>query len=268
MGLKADWMIAVEVSLKDQNIQVECLSHVRFHLLFIPHAGLLINLVPIRHHFVPQELITLQQTYQLSNIQVVHLWEDVFQTKKAQVISRIRSMLGYNKRIHGRKTKVEKISQSDAEHFLNVYHLQSSVGARYKFGLIYHNELIAVATFSNKRRMTRKSADYTSAELIRFATKDGYTVVGGLSKLIKHYGKVVAPNDIMSYADRDWSLGKGYIASGFKLHAETPPAQLLLNLHTLERCFTHRIPIVNEEMDYTPFAEIFNTGNLKYVLDL
>ena len=82
-----------------------------------------------------------------------------------------------------------------------------------------------MATFSNKRKMSRQGPDYTSAELIRFATKDGFTVTGGLSKLIKHYMKMLAPNDLMSYADRDWSLGKGYLAAGFKLKTISSASQ-------------------------------------------
>jgi hypothetical protein len=268
MGLKPEWMTAIEATLKNENMMVKSLSHEYFHLLFIPDGGLVINLIPIIQHYKPQELVEFQEAYQSQNIQVIHLWEDVLRTKRVQVISRIKSILGQNQRIHGRKTKIEKISQPEAELFLNKYHLQGNVGSRYRYGLSFQNEIVAVATFSNKRRMPRKSIDHTSAELIRFATKDGYTVIGGLSKLINHFVKTVAPNDIMSYADRDWSLGKGYLSLGFKLYAKTPPATLLLNLNTLERYFSHRAPLEENENNNTSFVKIFNTGNLKYVLDL
>jgi hypothetical protein len=267
MGLKPEWMTALETILKNENMEVESLNHEYFHLLFIPDGRLVINLIPIIQQYEPQELVQFQELYQHQNIQLIHLWEDVFLTKKVQVISRIKSILGQNQRIHGRKTKIVKISQPEAELFLNKYHIQGNVGSRHRYGLSFQNEIVAVATFSNKRRMTRKSTDHTSAELIRFATKDGYTVIGGLSKLVKHFVKTVAPNDVMSYADRDWSLGKGYLSSGFKLYAETPPATLLLNVNTLERYFSHRVPLKENEINNNSFVKIFNTGNLKYVLD-
>lgn len=268
MGLKSDWLIAVEGLLKAENIQVENLNHKCFHLLFIPQGNLILNLVPLTHPYTPDEFIGLQQTYQLKDIQVIHLWEDIFITRQAQVLSRIKSFAGLNRRVHGRNTIVEKISKEDADLFLNQYHLQGSVGARYRYCLIHKNETVAVATFSNKRKMSRQGPDYTSAELIRFATKDGITVTGGLSKLVKHYVNLLAPNDLMSYADRDWSLGKSYMAAGFKLKSITPPSKLFLNPITLQRYFSHRIPATPDESVASPYIEIFNTGNLKFILDL
>jgi len=268
MGLKADWLVAVESLLAAENIQVEYLNHTCCHLLFIPQGKLVLNLVSLNHPYSPDEFISLQEAYQLKNIHVIHLWEDIFITRQAQVLSRIKSFTGLNRSIHGRNTIVEKISKEDADLFLNQYHLQGSVGARYRYCLSHKNETVAVATFSNKRKMSRQGPDYTSAELIRFATKDGITVTGGLSKLIKHYVNLLAPNDLMSYADRDWSLGKSYMAAGFKLKAITPPSKLYLDRITLQRYFSHRIPDQPDESPASPYIEIFNTGNLKFILDL
>ena len=267
MGLKADWHVEVESLLKADNIQVENLNHTCFQLLFIPRGKLLLNLVPVTQPYTPEAFIALQEAYQLKNMHVIHLWEDIFMTRKAQVLSRIKSFAGLNRSVYGRSTSVEKISKEDADLFLNQYHLQGSVGARYRYCLIHKNETVAVATFSNKRKMSRQGPDYTSAELIRFATKDGITVTGGLSKLIKHYLKLQAPNDLMSYADRDWSLGKGYMAAGFKLKAITPPSKLYLDRITLQRYFMHRIPAHPDVSAASHYIEIFNTGNLKFILE-
>lgn len=266
MGLKADWLLAVESLLKAENIQVENLNHTGFQLLFVPQGKLVLNLVPLNHPYTPDAFIALQEAYELKNIHVIHLWEDIFITRQAQVISRIKSFAGLNRSVHGRDTIVEKISREDADLFLHQYHLQGSVGARHRYCLVHNNETVAVATFSNKRKMTRQGPDYTSAELIRFATKDGITITGGLSKLIKHYLKLQVPNDLMSYADRDWSLGRAYLAAGFKLKAITPPSKLYLDPITLQRYFSHRVPGKAEE-SASPWIEIFNTGNLKFILE-
>lgn len=267
MDLNADWFIAVESLLNDEDIAVTAIIHECFHLLSLGNGKLILNLVSVEQDFIPEKLIALQQHYQDKNSQVIHLWQDVFLTKKPQIISRIKAILGLNKRIHGRNTSIEKISKIDAAEFLNLYHLQGDVGARYRFGLVYDNELVAVATFSNKRKMSQMGADYTSTELIRFATKENFTIIGGLSKLLKHYVKAIAPNDVMSYADRDWSIGKGYLSSGFRLKAETPPAIVYLDKVTLKRCFSHRKPLQQDGVVHQ-YIEVFNTGNLKYVLVL
>jgi len=127
--------------------------------------------------------------------------------------------------------------------------------------------------------MTRKHADYTSVELIRFATADGFTVQGGLSKLIKHLIKTILPNDVMTYADLDWSYGKGYTKLGFELVAQVPPAEIWLDQATNTRYFPHRLPdkIITATAQLTEaertiylnslhYISVFNTGNLKYII--
>ena len=66
-------------------------------------------------------------------------------------------------------------------------------------------------TFSKAR--FRKTDEY---EIVRAATKLGYSVPGGFSKLIKHFSKNKSGN-IISYANRRWSQGNVYLQSGFTL---------------------------------------------------
>ena len=142
-------------------------------------------------------------------------------------------------------------------------------------------EVVAMASFSAKRNMTRKREGYTSVELIRFATVDGITVQGGLSKLIRHMIKTIGPDDVMTYADLDWSYGKGYTKLGFELTAQTPPAEIWINTETLVRTFPQRLPedmqglianLASQEasvvMEPLGYRLIYNTGNLKYILYL
>ena len=115
--------------------------------------------------------------------------------------------------------------------------------------------------------MKNRAGVHTSAELVRFATKGGYTIIGGLSKLIKYYVDLVSPNDLMSYADRDWSQGKAYTAAGFQLIEVTPPVRFYLDPVHFQRYSVKQFESVNVSAGGFYF-EIFNTGNLKYVLDL
>lgn len=264
MGLNKDWIITLQNVLNNENIPFDLKNEGYFHLLFITHTKVILNLLPLHQGFNPDDLIALQEKYQAQQFQVLHLWEDVWQTRQAQVLGRIRSVLGMNMRIHGRSTLVERIAKEDAAIFLDKYHLQGNVNARYCFGLIYQHELVALATFSNKRRMKLKGNDFNSAELIRFATKQGITVVGGMTKLIKHYFDHYKPDDLMSYADRDWSIGNAYLTSGFKLIGVTAPIYLNVDPVTLQR---YRKNSVDSSVSIQGFIEIFNTGNLKYILD-
>lgn len=242
---------------------------------------LLINLVPLNNNFTAEELLLLQEDHQKRSVQLVHLWEDVWLAKRTQVLSRIRSFLGLNTSIHGRKTKIEDLSKYQISNFLDQHHLQGFINAKYHYGLMLENELIAAASFSSTRPMKSRGPDYSSAELVRFATKDGFTVVGGLSKLIKHFTKQLKMNDLMTYADRDWSLGKGYNQLGFTLSKTTEPVNLYVHRETLIRYFQHRLPkdlmlafetqkglALDDFLVLNGYDKVFNTGNLKYHLYL
>ena len=83
----------------------------------------------------------------------------------------------------------------------------------------------------------------------------------------------------MSYADRDWSLGKGYDQLGFELTSITAPAYVYVDEETKLRYFPHRLPKkvlaafdeqkelnLDEYLAMQGYAKAFNTGNLKYHL--
>lgn len=60
-------------------------------------------------------------------------------------------------------------------------------------------------------------------ELSRFCNKINTTIIGGASKLLKHFIKIYNPVEIISYADRRWSIGNLYEKLGFnKKHVNRP----------------------------------------------
>ena len=268
MGLNVDWTKEVEQLLTLENLSVEWKVIGDVELLWLHQTQVIINLISIPSKWSPDTLIGLQERYLAEGKMLIHLWQDVWLSRKQQVLSRLKSLVGVNKRIHGRSTKVTKITKTAAEDFLNLYHLQGAAGGRYHFGLVFQEEMVAVASFSNKRTMKDRAKDHTSVELIRFATKAGLTVTGGLSKLIKHYVQLAKPNDMMSYADRDWSHGKAYLAAGFQLKAITAPVHFYLDPESLQRYSSKQLAGNLDAAGAGAYLEIYNTGNLKYVLDL
>lgn len=266
MGLKAGWLTEIQYIFEQQGIDAEDAVHHSFKLLLLSKGKVILHLISLDQHHDPEQLLNYQLSCFKEGKQVIHLWEDIWQSRKEQVLSRLKSILGLNKRLHGRSTFVEKISKEDAECFLEQYHIQGSAGGRYRYALLYKEEVVAVAVFSHKRKMKGKGEDYTSAELVRFATKDGVTVIGGMTKLIKHYLRLFSPNDLMSYADRDWSVGNAYRTAGFELVGETPPSLLYVDPVSYMRYFLHRVPVESDQEKINSYIQVFNTGNLKYVL--
>jgi hypothetical protein len=276
------WQEDLVTALKDKGIDIRWLPDRVFRLLKFDHAShLLLNLVNVEGHSSAAEFICLQTEWSKVDTQVIHLWEDIWLTRRLQVLSRISAILGMNDTVHGRKTSVVPVTQKHADEFFNRYHLQGSAGCKYLLALRFEDEIVAMAGFSAKRKMTRRTEGYTSAELIRFATVEGRTVTGGFSKLIRHFIKIENPSDVMSYADLDWSLGEGYAKLGFELVAQTPAMKIFLDSIHMKRYFSQRLPasvrsviadmaeeeqeIYLKSLNYIP---VFNTGNLKYVLYL
>ncbi|MND84366.1 hypothetical protein D3C80_762570 [compost metagenome] len=223
------------------------------------------------------DLITLVDNYRLNGIQTVCIWEDVWQLKQELVKGRINTLIGVSKRIHGRATKVRKITKPELESFLLENHLQNPTQAKFKYGLFHQEKLVAVCSFSAGTPMPKRGVNYKSYELIRFASLSGYTVVGGLSKLLKHFINEVKPSDIMTYADRDWSIGKSYEKLGFKFETITEPQFFWLSKGSWVRYYPNKIPeeiMAEKEADVTEeayllsngFVKVYNTGNIKYRL--
>lgn len=276
MGINPFWQEDVFLTLQAICHKVDVVNATEFSV--IETENLALNLISLNQNLIPNDYIALQERYQRSNKQLVHLWEDIWHIRRNQVLSRFRSFSGLNDRFHGRKAKIKAISISEAKDFLNDNHLQGYVNAKLHYGLVNGDDIIAVASFSIARPMKSKGEDYKSAELVRFATKAGVTVVGGLSKLIKHYLKLNRVNDLMTYADRDWSLGKGYEKMGFKLTETVKPIFFYLNIETGVRYLVNKIPqetlcefeqqktlTLHEFLIENGYQEVFNTGNLKYL---
>lgn len=253
----------------------------KFPVLYFKEYKLAIHCIDLRPKFIEpinhDFFLKLSVQAEAQNIRLIHLWEDVFYQHQPLVLSRIKTLLGGNSTIHGRQCVATRIDKKTADSFLHLYHLQQSAAARFKYGLFYHEKLVAVATFSSGKVFDKTSPEKRSHELVRFASLPGTSINGGLSKLIKAFVKDVHPADIMTYADRDWSAGKSYFKLGFKLEKETPPQVFIIHPEEKMRYPLHRWPsFLNERFNKSGktdadeflknegYFRICNSGNLKF----
>ena len=94
--------------------------------------------------------------------------------------------------------------------------------SRYRYGAFLNNPgsgmeagtLVAVATFSNARKMKDGTRSY---EWIRYASLEGTRVVGGMGKLLEAFAREIQPDDVMTYVDAAVSDGASYTELGFSL---------------------------------------------------
>ena len=240
-----------------------------FALRYVPEKNIAFHLVDLStyqrlsaqqncEHFFRD----LSKKYEQKGVQLIHVWEDVWRRQPAQVEARIAALLGRFTRYHARLTAVKKITNPVLVDFLQQHHLQVSIGGRYKYGLFYKEELLAVASFSAVRPMLRNGMEYRSYELLRFANKTGCVVAGGLSKLLSHFIVEQNPDDVMTYVDRDWGRGKGYKMLGFEQVGELPPQLFLLDTKTNLRHYAHR------KIEKNDYITIYNSGSYKFIRDI
>ena len=103
--------------------------------------------------------------------------------------------------------------------------------------------LIAVATFSNARRWIKEGKEIRSYEWTRYASLPDLRVSGGMGKMLKAFIKEVQPDDIMSYADLEWSEGEVYERLGFEAETRKEPVTFTIDPQTWERTAIRRSPV-------------------------
>lgn len=186
---------------------------------------------------------------------VVSIFENEWAERREVVLSRIKSKLGLCTKIFARKTTVVKLNKSESFDFLEQNHTNVPLKTKSNFGLMYNNQLVAVAAFGPIMHKKTEGNGEQSGELIRFCSKLGYTVVGGLSKLLKHYINQYQVDDVMTYIDKDWSDGKSFIQLSFKVVGEKHQYPHYLDLNTKQ--------FVNEINSQHKTITIYKSGLLK-----
>jgi len=208
-----------------------------------------------------------------SDKRVLHIDHDVWINKNECLTNRIKSLAGQAQRIHARDTVAARIDKAMAMEFQALHHLQIALPGKFRYGLFLEGELVCVAIFSGGRKKANQKEDYRSYELLRFCHKQGLHVVGGFSKLLDIFKEEHQPNDIMTYADKDWSDGATYQKLDFELVSELAPIAFWIDINTLNRYTEGTIPesligLTDEERQEQGYFKHFNSGSLKYVKTL
>lgn len=149
-------------------------------------------------------------------IQLLHILDIEWNTKKEIVKNRLLAKLGKSNRIYARNCKVVELDNYVYRDFINRHHIQGYAPAMVRLGLKYDDELVSVMSFSSSRY--NKSYQW---ELIRYASIGAIT--GGASKLFLYFIKNYDPLSIISYADLRWNTGKLYSIMGMEYIKTTKP---------------------------------------------
>ncbi len=155
-------------------------------------------------------------------IRIIHIWEDDWTFKQDIIKSQISNLLKNNQeKIFARKCVIKEVNVKISRQFLDDNHIQGFVSSTFKIGLYYNDGLVSLMTFDSFEG--RKKMEDGGYNLSRFCNKLGYNVIGGASKLLSHFIKENKATRVVSYADKDWSVGSLYYTLGFENISESNP---------------------------------------------
>ncbi len=227
--------------------------------------------------------------------------EDRWNIQAEMLRNRLLAHLGVFFPVYARNCEVRRIDKKTAAEFLSATHSYGDAACRYRYGLFLkrhtghiakalgspaetpesHNgritgsvppagSLIAVATFSNARKWMKGEKTIRSYEWTRYASLPGIRVTGGMGRLLNAFINDVRPDDIMSYADLEWSEGKVYEQLGFTLEGYKSPVGFEIDTDTWERRVAHSQECRRQEtMDGVGHKYfLMNFGSAKYRLKL
>jgi hypothetical protein len=187
---------------------------------------------------------------------------DLLIHKMPVFVARCKSLLRLNTVIYARQCLPKKIDKETAAQFLNAFHLMGATASARQYGLFYQDQLLCVATYSAGRKMNRLPASQRSYELIRFCTRSGYTVTGGLSRLLRQFIRDHQPGDIMTYVDTQLFSGSSYQKAGFKIISKSEAHWFQIK----KSDFTRKLCDAGQSGDSEESYFFTDEGNTKLIL--
>ncbi len=184
-----------------------------------------------------------------SGAHVLVVPEDRWRSQGNMMRLRLLAHLQIFTQVYARNCEVRKIDKGTAARFLRENHSYGDASCRYRYGLFLkrhtgHNigqttvapgTLVAVATFSNARKWLKGDKIIRSYEWTRYASLPQVRLSGGMGKLLKTFIDEVGPDDIMTYADLEWSEGKVYEKLGFVLEGFKEPVSFSIDSDSWQR---------------------------------
>lgn len=147
---------------------------------------------------------------------LITIFSDEWMYRADVVRSRLAHVFGRNdRRVYARALTVRAVSSAQSRAFQEQHHIQGASQARVHLGLYdQDDQLRALQTFSAGRKALNTQSRPDHYELVRYVT-DGSAVIGGASRLLRHFVREYNPVQIVSYADLRWSQGNLYEQLGF-----------------------------------------------------
>ena len=155
--------------------------------------------------------------------------EDRWRSQGDAVRLRMLAHSGQFRHIYARNCEAVRIDRPTACGFLQLTHSYGDASCRFRYGLFHDGGLVAAAEFSSARKWRKGERTVRSYEWVRYASLPDVRVVGGMGKVLDAFVKDVRPDDVMSYADLEWSDGSVYRSLGFEIDGAKDPVMFAVD---------------------------------------
>ena len=168
-------------------------------------------------------------------IRLIHIYEWEWSNYPDKIKQLLNISLGSVSKIYARQCEIRLISNQEAKPFNDATHLQGHRNAQVTYGLFYKDMLVQLMSFS-KTRYNRNLKNDNEWEIIRGCPGSNNIVIGGVSKLFKHFVTDYTPSKVFSYCDFNKFGGNSYLALGMSFIGYTGPNKWwLINGTAIER---------------------------------
>ena len=157
-----------------------------------------------------------------NGVKLISIFEDEYNLYNEIVKNKLSHILGFEEnkpKVYGRKCDIKNVLKSEADLFLEKYHIQGTTKSTIQLGAYYNAMLIGVMCFTVQPN--------NKWELVRFATDYHYKCCGVGGKLFKHFTSNYDYSEIKSFADRRWTINEEdnlYTKLGFENVGNTKPS--------------------------------------------
>lgn len=243
--------------------------------IYLPDHNIAIEFNGLQFH---SERYKADKNYHLSKtddceeqgVRLIHIYEDEWNHKKGRVKDFLRAVISPDSlyKRNARSLQLQSVSAEESKEFLDLNHIQGYKRSGVKYGLFENNMMVAYIGLT-------KHPD--GWHIDRFSSVG--RVRGGFSKLLSHFKKNHQWDRIISFADRRYSRGNVYKATGFTLESITRPGydyqknrnrynRTYFMKHKLKNKLEYFDPSMTERenMAINGYYRIWNCGMLKFVM--
>ena len=189
-------------------------------------------------------------------VRLIHIYENEWEDARIRPILESMLKIAFGKvenRIYARNCEIREITNREAKPFNETNHLQGHRNAQITYGLFYKDKLVQLMSFSRHKKY--------EWEIIRGCPGSNNVVVGGVSKLFKHFVRENNPSQVFSYADFNKFDGEGYLALGMKFIGYSgPDLRWVIDGKVIPRC-----PSRHKEYKESADAIIWGAGSKKFL---